>query len=96
LSPANQDLFNKTKGNSNSSEIFSHDLISIFSEKINQYLRTFALQVQNIMEPSRSMHPSSSRAFQRDQEHDLKHPGSVDLISTKQNKQTTFLPYIVA
>ncbi len=32
------------------------------------------------------MHPSSSRAFQRDQECDLKHPGSVDLISTKQNQ----------
>jgi hypothetical protein len=34
------------------------------------------------------MHPSSSRVFQRHQEHDLKHPGSVDLITTK---QTTFL-----
>jgi len=39
------------------------------------------------------MHPSSSRAFQGDQERDLKHPGSVDLIDTKQkkNKQTTLL-----
>jgi hypothetical protein len=35
------------------------------------------------------MHPSSYRAFQRDQEHDLKHPGLMDLISTKQIKQTT-------
>jgi hypothetical protein len=26
------------------------------------------------------MHPSSSRAFQRDQERNLKHPGSVDPI----------------
>jgi len=36
---------------------------------------------------TKPMHPSSSRAFQRDQdqEHDLKHPGLVDLISTKQN-----------
>jgi hypothetical protein len=32
------------------------------------------------------MHLSSSRAFQRDQECDMKHPSSVDLISTKQNK----------
>jgi hypothetical protein len=32
------------------------------------------------------MHPSSSRAFQKDQEHNLKHPGLVDLIGTKQNK----------
>jgi hypothetical protein len=40
------------------------------------------------------MHPSSSRAFQRDQEHDLKHPGLVDLIGTKQNetnKQPCFI-----
>jgi hypothetical protein len=38
------------------------------------------------------MHPSSSRAFQRDQELDLKHPSSVDIKGTKQNKykQTTF------
>jgi hypothetical protein len=49
------------------------------------------------MEP-KPMHPfSSSRAFQRDQEHNLKHPDSVDLIigtkqnKTKQNKQTTLL-----
>jgi len=37
------------------------------------------------------MHPSSSRAFQGHHEHDLKHPGSVDLIITKQNK-TNYLP----
>jgi hypothetical protein len=40
---------------------------------------------------TKPMRPSSSRAFQRDQERDLKHPGSVDLISTKQNK-TNYLP----
>jgi hypothetical protein len=40
---------------------------------------------------TKPMHPSSERAFQRDQEHNLKHPDSVDLIGTKQNKQTTFL-----
>jgi hypothetical protein len=33
----------------------------------------------------------SSRAFQRDQECNLKHPGLVDLIGKKQNKQTTLL-----
>ncbi len=32
------------------------------------------------------MHTSLSRAFQRHQEHDLKHLNSVDLITTKQNK----------
>jgi hypothetical protein len=37
------------------------------------------------------MHPSSSRAFQRHQEHDLKHPGLVDLIITKQNKLPSFM-----
>jgi len=29
------------------------------------------------------------RALQRDQEHNLKHPSSVDLIGTKQNKNKT-------
>ncbi len=47
---------------------------------------------------TKPMHPTSSRAFQRHQEHDLKHPLLVDLITTKQNKtkqnktnQTTFV-----
>jgi hypothetical protein len=31
-------------------------------------------------------HPSSLRAFQRDQEHDLNHPGSMDLIDTNKTK----------
>jgi hypothetical protein len=34
------------------------------------------------------MHPLSSRAFEGHQEHNLKHPGSVDLIIKLQNKQT--------
>jgi hypothetical protein len=37
---------------------------------------------------TKPMHPSSLRAFQRHQEHDLKHPGFMDLITTK---QITFL-----
>jgi hypothetical protein len=41
---------------------------------------------------TKPMHPSFSwGVFQRDQEHDLKHPSLVDLIGTKQNKQTTLL-----
>ncbi len=40
---------------------------------------------------TKPMHPSSWRAFQRHQEHNLKHPGSVNLITTKQNK-TNYLP----
>jgi len=35
---------------------------------------------------TKPMHPSFSRAFQRHEEHDLKHRGSVDFITTKQNK----------
>jgi hypothetical protein len=35
---------------------------------------------------TKPMHPSLLRAFQRHQEHNLKHPGSVDLITIKQNK----------
>jgi hypothetical protein len=40
---------------------------------------------------TKPMHPSSSRAFKRDQEHNLKHPGSVDLIGTNKTKQTNYL-----
>jgi hypothetical protein len=32
-----------------------------------------------------------SRAFQRHEEHDMKHPGSVDLITTKQDKLPSFM-----
>jgi hypothetical protein len=47
------------------------------------------------MEP-KLMHPSSSRAFQKDQY--MKHPGSVHHINTnktKQNKQTTSVDRLV-
>jgi hypothetical protein len=59
---------------------------------------------RKLMHPSSSkhhetklMHPSSLSDFERDQKHNLKHPGSVDLKSTtktKQNKtkQTNNLP----
>jgi hypothetical protein len=50
----------------------------IFSEEIIQYLRTFAPQVQTSWN-------------QRHQEQDLKHPNSVDLITTKQNKLPSFI-----
>jgi hypothetical protein len=43
---------------------------------------------------SKPMHPSSSRAFQRDQEHNLKHPSSVDLMGTKQNKTNKISSFI--
>jgi hypothetical protein len=34
---------------------------------------------------TKPMHPSSSRAFQKHQEHNLKHPSSEDLIPTKEH-----------
>jgi hypothetical protein len=40
---------------------------------------------------TKPMHPSSSRAFQRHQEYDLKHLGLVDLITIKQNKLLSFI-----
>jgi hypothetical protein len=39
---------------------------------------------------TKPMHPTSLRAFQRHQEHDLKHPGS-----TKQNKPPSFIDRLV-
>jgi len=49
------------------------------------------LQRPNAIE-TKPMHPFSSRAFQRDQERDLKDPGLVDLISTnKTNKLPSFI-----
>jgi hypothetical protein len=43
------------------------------------------------MELGPCTHPSLLRAFQRCQEHNLKHPSSVDLITTKQNKLPSFI-----
>jgi hypothetical protein len=37
------------------------------------------------------MQPSSLRAFQRHQEHNLEHLGLVDLITTIQNKLPSFI-----
>jgi hypothetical protein len=42
------------------------------------------------------MHPSSLRDFQRHQEHDLKHPGTVDLIITKTYKLPSFMDRLLA
>jgi len=40
---------------------------------------------------TKPMHPSLLSVFQRHQEHDLKHFGLVDLITTKQNKLPSFI-----
>ncbi len=63
--------------------------LNFFQWKNHQYSRT--LHHKSKHHETKPMHPSSSRAFQKDQERNLKRPSSVDLISTKQNKQTTFL-----
>jgi hypothetical protein len=49
------------------------------------------LQRKSNRHETKPMHPSL-RAFQRDQEHDLKHPGSVDLVGTYKTKQTNNYP----
>ncbi len=87
LNPAHQDLSNNTKGTLQFLWNFQVWFNLIFSEEIIQYSRTSTSQVQ-----TKPLHPSSSRAFQRDQEHDLKHPRSVDLIATnKTNKLPCFI-----
>jgi hypothetical protein len=49
------------------------------------------LQYKSKCHETKPMHPSSSRAFQKDREHDLKHPSSVDLLNTNKTKQTYYL-----
>ncbi len=82
-----QDLSNNTKGTLQFLRNFQLQLNLIFSEKIIQYSRTCAPQVHG----SKAMHPSLLRAFQRHQEHNLKHSGLMDLITTKQNKLPSFI-----
>jgi hypothetical protein len=79
------------KAHSNSFENFSYDLIS-FSVKKSFNIQEL-LHHKSKHHGTKPMHTSSSRAFQRHQEHNLKHRGLVDLITTKpkQNKQSTFL-----
>jgi len=91
LKPAHQDLSMNTKGTFQFLRNFQLQFNLIFSEEIIQYSRTFCTTSPNVME-LKPMHPSSSRAFQRHQQHNLKHPSSVDLITTKQNKTNYLLP----
>jgi len=60
----------------------------IFSEEIIQYSRTFGPQVQTSWNQAHA--PLLVETFQRHQEHNLKHPGLVDLIITEQNKKNYF------
>jgi hypothetical protein len=70
-------------------QIFTYDLIQFSVKKsfnIQEHLHHISKRYE-----TKPMHPSSSRPFQRHQEHNLKHPGSMDLLTTKQNK-TNYLP----
>jgi hypothetical protein len=69
------------KTHSNSSEIFSEKSLNI------QEL----LHCKSKHHGMKPMHPFLSIAFQRHQKYDLKHPGLVDLITTKQNKLPSFI-----
>jgi hypothetical protein len=90
-----QDLFNNTKGTFQFLKIFSYNLIH-FSMKKSFNIQEL-LHCKSKRHGTKPMHHSSWRAFQRHQEHNLKHgSGSVDLITTKQNKtkqnKTNYLP----
>jgi hypothetical protein len=70
------------KAYSNSSQIFSYNLI-YFSMKKSFNIQEL-LHCKSKCHETKLMHPSSSsRAFQRDQERNMKHRGSMDLIGTK-------------
>jgi hypothetical protein len=47
------------------------------------------LHCKSKLHETKSMHPFSSRAFQRDQEQTLKNPSLVDLININKTKQTS-------
>jgi hypothetical protein len=75
---------------------FQQQLQFNFQQRNHSILKNFYTTSPNIMEPSPCT-PSSSGAFQRHQEHDLKHLGSVNLITSKQTKKpkqnkTNYLP----
>jgi hypothetical protein len=77
------------KAHSNSKKKFSYYFIS-FSVKKSFNIQEL-LHRKSKRHGTKRMHPFSLRAFQGHQEHDVKHPGLVDLISKKQNK-TNYLP----
>jgi hypothetical protein len=78
------------KAHPNCSEIFCYDLIE-FSVK-NSFNIQELLHHKLKQSETKLMHPSSSRAFQRHRECNLKCPNLVDLIMrNKQNKQNSFI-----
>ncbi len=86
LSCSSRSFQQHQRAHSSSSEIFSYNLIYFSVKK--------AFNIQELLHHKSKCHgtkPFWSRAFQRHQEQDLKHPGSVDLIPTKQNKLPSFI-----
>ncbi len=73
INPAHRGPSKNTKGTFQFLQNFQLQFNLIFSEEIIQYSRTFALQVQKSWNQAHA--PILLRAFQRHQEHDLKHPG---------------------
>jgi len=82
------------KAHSNSFEIFNYDLIFFLVKK--SFNIQELLHCKSRHHGTTPMHPSLLRAFQRHQEHDLKHPSTVDLITTKQNKLPCFIGRLLA
>jgi hypothetical protein len=80
LNPAHQDLSDNTKGTFQFLQNFQVRFNLIFSEKLFHIQEL--LHCKSKHHETKPMYPCSSRAFQRNQERDLKHPGWVDLIST--------------
>jgi hypothetical protein len=70
---------------------------SLFSYNLFEFLVKKSFNIQELLHlkskrhGTKAIHLSWSRAFQKHQELDLKHPGSVDLITTKQNKLPSFI-----
>jgi hypothetical protein len=92
LNLTRQDLSNNTKGTFHFLRNFQLRFNLIFSEEIIQYSRTFAPQVQMSWKPSPCTPPPRPElSFQRHKEHDPNQPSSVDLITTIQNKLSSFI-----
>ncbi len=93
LNPAHHDRSNNTKDKFQFLQNFQLQFNLVFREEIIKYSRTFDRDSKH--HGTKPMHPSLSRAFQRHQEQNLKHPSLVDPITTKQNKtkhKTNYLP----
>ncbi len=54
-----------------------------FQWRHHSIFKNFCTTSPNVMEPRKPMHSSLRAFWRRHEEHDLKHPGSVDLITTK-------------